>query len=214
MKRGGICSMICLFSHLWLLGTQYPHSLIAVLTSMFLVQQPEEGTDEWKLLEACKNPKSWVPVHWIHVLENKIAFAQTLRILEDQVSAVKWHFFTGSEIFLILLWISWDWSCDNSRVSRWVIPTFTACCTCFSQLFQWWHQWRLARSPIQHTFKFFNSAPAAHCYKVYWTQEVKIMHKNNWLTQLYWKQLRWAIRLSPKYSDFNLINHIKIRWQA
>jgi hypothetical protein len=29
---------------------------------MFLVQQPEEGTDEWKLLEACKNPKSWVPV--------------------------------------------------------------------------------------------------------------------------------------------------------
>jgi hypothetical protein len=160
------------------------HSLIAGLTSMFLVQQPEEGTDEWKLLEACKNPKSWVPVHWIQVLENKIAFAQTLRILEDQVSAVKWHFFAGSEIFLILLWISWDWSCDNSRVSRWVIPTFTACCTCFSQLFQWWHQWQLACSPIQHTFKFFNSAPAAHCYKVYWTQEVKIMHKNNWLTQL------------------------------
>ncbi|CAK9871573.1 unnamed protein product [Sphagnum jensenii] len=23
--------------------------------------QPEEGTEEWKLLEACRNPKSWVP---------------------------------------------------------------------------------------------------------------------------------------------------------
>jgi hypothetical protein len=33
------------------------------------------------------------------VLENKIAFAQTLRILEGQVSAVKWHFSAGSKIF-------------------------------------------------------------------------------------------------------------------
>jgi hypothetical protein len=78
-------------------------------------------------------------------------------------------------------------------------------------LFQWWHQWQLACSPIRHSFKIFNSTPAAHCYKVYWTQEIQIMHKNNWPTQLYWQQLRWAIRLSSKYSDLNFIHHIKIR---
>jgi hypothetical protein len=193
MNRGGICSVICLFSHLWLLGTQYSHSQIAVLTLMFLVQQPEEGTDEWKLLEACKNPKSWVPVHWIRVLENKITFAQTLRTLEHQVSAVKWHFSTGSEILLILLWISWDWSCGNSRVSRWVITTFTACCTCFSQLFQQCrHQWQLACSPMQHTL---NSSTAHQLHTVTKFTEHKnlIMHKNNWLTQLYQQRLSWAI---------------------
>jgi len=169
MKRVGICSVICLFSNLWHSGTQYPHSQIAVLTSMFLLQQPEEGTEEWKLLEACKNPKSWVPVSWIHVLENKIAFAQTFKECWVPGFSCEVALFPGSEIFLILLWISWDSSCGNSRVSRWVITTFTACCTCFSQLSQWWHQWQLACSPIQHTFKFINSTPAAHCYKVYWT---------------------------------------------
>jgi len=29
---------------------------------MFLVQQPEAGTEEWKLLDACRNPKEWAPV--------------------------------------------------------------------------------------------------------------------------------------------------------
>lgn len=131
-EKGGICSVICLFGNLWLSGTQYPHSQIAVLTSMFLVQQPEEGTEEWKLLEACRNPKSWVPASWIHVLENKIAFAQTLRILEDPVSAAKWHFFAVSEIFLTLIWISWDWSRGNT-VLRWVNSTLAACyLNCFN----------------------------------------------------------------------------------
>jgi hypothetical protein len=27
-----------------------------------VVQQPEAGTEEWKLLDACRNPKEWAPV--------------------------------------------------------------------------------------------------------------------------------------------------------
>ena len=28
--------------------------------SLFDIQKPEEGSEEWKLLDACINPKEWI----------------------------------------------------------------------------------------------------------------------------------------------------------
>lgn len=32
----------------------------ACFVSLFAVQKPEEGSEEWKLLDACINPKEWI----------------------------------------------------------------------------------------------------------------------------------------------------------